>query len=207
MLSKGGLLFRAGTPLDSLYLVRSGSLKITMVGDSGDEQILGFFLPGELLGFDALSTQQHTCTANALELSNVCVLPYQQLTKFCQQVPALQRSLMRLIGREISAEQELLLNINRRQALGRVAAFLLSLSHRYRRLGYSSNEFRLSMSRQDLGNYLGLTIETVSRTVSRLQQSGLIAVERRFIRILKLEALNDVCHGEQDDPLSQHARA
>ncbi|OGT82727.1 MAG: hypothetical protein A3H91_16445 [Gammaproteobacteria bacterium RIFCSPLOWO2_02_FULL_61_13] len=195
-IAKGAVLFRAGEPLDSLYLVRSGSLKVQLQTESGDEQIIGFFLPGELMGLDALGTHHHTCTAKALEISSICNLPYDELSDICSHVPALHESLMRLIGMEITAEQELLLSINQRQALGRVAAFLLALSHRFQRLHYSPREFRLTMSRYELGNYLGLTIETVSRAVSRLQQDGLIKVDRRSIRILNPEGLQEICQGE-----------
>jgi CRP/FNR family transcriptional regulator len=124
-------------------------------------------------------------------------MPYDALSDICSHVPALQESLMRLIGQEITAEQELLLSVNRRQAVGRVAAFLLALSHRYQRLHYSAKEFRLTMSRYELGNYLGLTIETVSRAVSRLQQEELIAVDRRSVRIINPGGLQDICNGEQ----------
>ncbi len=195
-IAKGAVLFRAGDPLDSLYVVRCGSMRAHLHTECGDEQIVGFFLPGELLGFDALGTHRHTCTVRALELSSVCILPYGELNEICSHVPALQESLMRLIGQEITAEQELLLSINRRQAIGRVAAFLLALSHRYARLHYSPKEFRLTMSRFEMGNYLGLTIETVSRAVSRLQQEGLIAVDRRSIRILNLDGLQGICRSE-----------
>ena len=195
-IAKGAVLFRAGDALDSLFLVRSGSLKVQLQTESGEEQSVGFFLPGELMGLDALATHKHTCTARALELSSVCILPYDALSEICSHVPALQESFMRLIGQEITAEQELLLSINRRQAVGRVAAFLLALSHRYQRLHYSPREFRLSMSRYELGNYLGLTIETVSRAVSRLQQDNLIAVDRRSIHILNADGLHDICRGE-----------
>ena len=194
--AKGGALFRAGEPLKSLYLVRSGSMKVLLQAESGDEQIVGFFLPGELMGLDAMATRQHTCTAKALELSSICILPYDEFSEICSHVPALHESLLRLIGLEMNAEQELLLSINQRQALGRVAAFLLALSHRFQRLHYSPKEFRLTMSRYELGNYLGLTIETVSRAVSRLQQDGLIKVDRRSIRILNPGGLLEICQGE-----------
>ncbi len=196
--SRGGALFRSGDALDAFFLVRSGSVKATLQNESGEDQIVGFFLPGELVGLDALGTNHHTCTARALETSNVCILPHDALTEICSHVPALQASLMRLIGMEITAEQELLLNINNRQAVGRVAAFLLALSHRYERLHYSPREFRLSMSRHELGNYLGLTIETVSRAMSRLQQERLISVDRRLIRILDAGGLRRVCAGDAD---------
>jgi CRP/FNR family transcriptional regulator len=202
LLSKGEVLFRTGEQLSSLYMIRSGSLKAGLLTNSGDDQIVGFFLPGELVGFDALGTNVHTCTATALEHSSVCFLPYDALTDLCNEVPALQASMMRLIGMEISTEQELLLNINRRQAIGRVASFLVSMSLRYKRLHYSPGEFRLSMSRYDLGNYLGLTIETVSRAMSRLQQAGLIAVDRRLVRLLDPDRLQRICNGDEDDAIT-----
>jgi CRP/FNR family transcriptional regulator len=206
-LVRGATLYRAGDPLESIYLVRSGSLKATLEDDNGDQQIIGFFLPGELMGFDALGTNRHTCTAEALELSSLCTLPYRQLTEVCRSVPDLHESLLRMVGREMSVEQDLLLTINRHHAEARVAAFLVSLSNRFQRLGYSPFDFRLPATRAELGNYLGLTVETVSRSVTQLQERGMISVARRRIRIPDFSALHRLCHGSEMEPPARRSHA
>jgi CRP/FNR family transcriptional regulator len=194
-LGRGDLLFRSGDALGSLFAVRSGSAKMVIGNHRGEEQILGFYLPGEVVGFDALNTGFHTCSAMALETSSICSLPYSQLAEISRGVPALQEQVLRLIGREMSIENELLLTINKKSADERIATFLLSLSNRFKRLGYAAHEFRLSMSRQEIGNYLGLTIETVSRTFTRLQKRQLISAQRRLVKLLDVEALHELSHG------------
>jgi CRP/FNR family transcriptional regulator len=205
--ARGATLFNAGDSLEFIYVVRSGSLKVSLEHDSGDQQVIGFFLPGELLGFDALGTNRHTCTAEALELSTLCTLPYRQFMEVCRHIPELHESLLRMVGRELTMEQDLLLNINRHHAEQRVAAFLLSLSHRFQRLGYSPLEFRLTMTRAELGNYLGLTVETVSRSMSQLQERGMISVERRRIHIRDFSTLHGLCHGSESEPPARRSRA
>jgi CRP/FNR family transcriptional regulator len=194
-LARGDHLFHSGDPLGSLYAVRSGSAKLVMGNHMGEEQILGFYLPGEVVGFDAINTGFHTCSAMALETSSICSLPYTQLSEISRHVPSLQEQVLRLIGREMSIENELLLTINRKSADERIATFLLSLSNRFKRLGYAQNEFRLSMSRQEIGNYLGLTIETVSRCFTRLQKRRLITTQRRSVKLLDVNALHEMSHG------------
>lgn len=190
---KHSVVFRCGDRLDSLFAVRSGSIKLCLANDDGEEQILGFYLPGEIFGLDAIELGQHTCTATALETSSVCAFPYANLSEVCRQIPALHGQLMQLVGKELNNENRLLLTISKKSAEERLATFLISLSSRFGRLGYSFNEFRLSMSRQEIGNYLGLTIETVSRILTRFQKAGLIAIERRFVSILDMPALRDAC--------------
>ncbi len=194
-LDRGEHLFRSGDVLGSLYAVRSGSAKLVMGNSKGEEQILGFYLPGEVVGFDAINTGFHTCSAMALETSSICTLPYSQLSEISRSLPTLQEQVLRLIGREMSIENELLLTINRKSADERIATFLISLSNRFRRLGYAQNEFRLSMSRQEIGNYLGLTIETVSRSFTRLQKRRLITTQRRAVKLLDVNALHEMSHG------------
>ena len=200
-LHKGDHLFRRGDPLGSLYAVRSGSVKVSAITDQGDEQILGFYLPGELLGLDAIEHGRHSCAAVALETSSVCGFPYSQLNAICKDIPALHEQMNRLMGREISQENELLLTISRKNAEERIATFLLSLSMRFQRLGYSATKFRLSMSRGEIGNYLGLTIETVSRVFTRFRQSGLISAGRRFVEVTDMDGLKRICTGPNDSSL------
>ena len=198
-LRKGEYVFRAGDPLRSLFTVRSGCLKLSQQGDDGEEQIIGFYLPGETVGLDGVETGVHQCTAVALDTSSLCALPYGQLTTICKEVPALQELMFRLMGREISLENQLLLTISKKNAEERLATFLSSLSNRYKRLGFSASEFRLSMSRQDIGNYLGLTIETVSRIFGRLQKRECIAIKGKHVQILDNDKLNYLCTNASDN--------
>lgn len=206
-LHRGDFLFRSGEAVSSLFAVRSGSIKLYAMTPGGDEQIIGFYLPGEILGLDGIQTDAHTCSAVAMETSSACAIPYAQLKGICGQVPSLQDHMFRLFSRELSTENELLLSITRRSADERVAAFLLSLSGRFQRIGYSPSEFRLSMSRQEIGSYLGLTIETVSRVLSRLQGQGVIALQRRQVSILDPERLRALGHGASPTPDSAQCSA
>ncbi len=198
-LHKGDHLFRSGDPLSSLYTVRSGSVKLFTHSDDGDEQIIGFYLPGEIVGLDGIEDNEHSCTAVALETSSLCTFPYTQLTDVCKKVPALQDQMFRLMGREISYENKLLLTISKKSAEERIATFLSSLSVRFRQLGFSADEFKLSMSRQEIGNYLGLTIETVSRIFSRFQKKNYIIIDKKHIQILDRHSLETMCAGTTGD--------
>ncbi len=194
-LHKGDHLFRAGDALSSLYAVRSGSIKLFTNSDDGDEQIIGFYLPGEIVGLDGFDNLIHSCSAVALETSSLCNFPYTQLMDICKTIPALQDQMFRLMGREISHENRLLLTIGKKNAEERIATFLISLSVRFHQLGFSAEEFKLSMSRQEIGNYLGLTIETVSRTFSRFQKSNHIAINNKHIQIINRDAIKKACGG------------
>lgn len=179
----GESLFRTGQEFKSLYAVRSGFFK-TLIGSSdGREQITGFQLPGELLGLDGVSTETHSVDAIALEDSEVCVLPYTQLEKIAGDFVPLQHQLHKVMSREIVREQGVLMLLGSMRADERVAAFLLNLSERYKQLGYSSDEFVLRMTRQEIGGYLGLKLETVSRAFSSLQKQKLIDVDGKKVKI------------------------
>lgn len=198
-LHKGDHLFRTGDTLSSLYTVRSGSIKLYTHSDDGDEQIIGFYLPGEIVGLDGIENTTHCCSAVSLETSSLCSFPYLQLTDVCKKVPALQDQMFRLMGREISYENKLLLTISKKSAEERIATFLSSLSIRFKHLGFSADEFKLSMSRQEIGNYLGLTIETVSRIFSRFQKKKYIEIDRKYIQILDRPSLEKICKGTTTD--------
>ncbi|MBT7953209.1 MAG: fumarate/nitrate reduction transcriptional regulator Fnr [Gammaproteobacteria bacterium] len=204
-LHKGDHLFRSGDPLSSLYAVRSGSIKLYIHSNDGDEQIIGFYLPGEIIGLDGMEHNSHSCSAVALETSSSCTFPYTQLTDVCKKIPALQDQMFRLMGREISYENKLLLTISKKSAEERIATFLSSLSLRFRQLGFSADEFKLSMSRQEIGNYLGLTIETVSRIFSRFQKKEYIAIDRKYIQILDRPSLEGLCKGNSSDSKNSSA--
>jgi CRP/FNR family transcriptional regulator len=191
-LSKGDFLYRVGDPFRSLFAIRSGSTKTCEIAADGSVQITGFHLPGELLGFDAISSETHPCDVVALETTEICELPFGKLETLARELPGLQRQLFRIMSREIMEEEVQLLMLGRMKAEERLAAFLLSFSRRYQRLGHSPNDLRLPMSRQDLGDYLGLALETVSRLFSRFQEEKLIIVQGRSVQLLNIDALKDV---------------
>ncbi|MBI2993421.1 MAG: fumarate/nitrate reduction transcriptional regulator Fnr [Gammaproteobacteria bacterium] len=197
-LRRGEVLYRAGGSFHAIYAVRSGALKIFSGSEDGHEQILGFYLPGELLGLDGMDKDLHKCTAVALETSSVCTLPFNQLSVLCEKIPGLQKRLFRLIGREIGVEHELLLMMGQKDAEERLAIFLVTLAARFKRRGYSQSEFRLPMSRHDLANYLGLTPETVSRLFGRFRKNGLIETNRSLVKLLDMSRLVTLCAGPED---------
>ena len=192
-LERGGTLFRQGDPFQALYVVRSGALKTCVEDDAGGQQILGFHLPGELVGVDAVAHDRHQCSAEALERSSICELPYSQLQTVVAEVPALQRQLMRVVSRELVSEQGHLVMMGRQQAQERLAIFLRSLSERYGRLARDASTLTLPMSRYDIANYLGLVVETVSRLFTRMEDAGVLQVERKTVRILSPERLAALC--------------
>ena len=191
-LSKGEFLYRVGDPFRALFAVRSGSTKTCEIAADGSVQITGFHLPGELLGIDAISSEQHPCDVVALETTEICELPFGKLEAMARELPGLQHQLFRLMSREIMQEEAQLLMLGRMKAEERLAAFLLSFSRRYQNLGHSPTDLRLPMSRQDLGDYLGLALETVSRLFSHFQEEKLITVQGRSIKLLNMVRLKDV---------------
>lgn len=197
-LGQGEHLFRAGQSLGSLYVAREGALKTVAINEDGDAQVIGFHLPGELIGLDALGSGRHACDAEALTAATICEIPLGQLETICAQVPGLQHQLLRIIGKGINRDQTHLEMLGRRQASERVALFLHGLSERYRLLGMSSDSFLLPMSREDIGSYLGMAIETVSRTLTKMQDEGIIGVRRRQVRILDAVRLEAMVHGDDD---------
>lgn len=176
-------LFHVGSPFNSIYVVRSGSLKTYSPTIDGQEQVTGFHLPGELLGLDAIGKGHHPCVAKALETTSVCEVPFERLEGLTQELPTLQHQLLRLMSKEIFDDQELMLLLGKKTAEARLSAFLLSISLRFKQRGFSSTEFYLSMSRNDIANYLGLAVETVSRMFTRFQEDGIINAERKHIMI------------------------
>ena len=189
-IARGDQLFASGDKFRSIYAVRSGSLKTSVLTEDGRELVTGFFLPGEIVGLDAIGTGEHTCGARALETTGVCEIPYDELETIGARIPSLPRQLLRIMSREMHHDQLLLLLLGKRSADERLAAFLLSLSQRFGLRGYSPNEFNLSMSRNDIGNYLGLAVETVSRLFSRLQEDGTLVVRSRHVRLLDIQHLH-----------------
>jgi len=190
----GEHLYRAGDKFTSIFAVRSGSIKTYMIDDDGIEQITGFYLPGEVLGFDGIDNESYGCNVIALDTSTVCEIPFARMEELSLQVPSLQRHFHQLMSRQIELNHRLLLTISKKNAEGRVATLLLSLSQRNSRRKLSPTAMRLPMSRMDIGNFLGLTIETVSRTFSRLQKENIISVDGREVIINDHEKLSELSH-------------
>lgn len=188
-LKRGQTLFRCGERFQCIYVVRSGSLKTVQPAEEGDGQIMGFHIPGELLGFDAISEDHHRCDAVALERTSVCAISLPRLEEVSARFPSLQRQLHRIISREMGHDQDHLAALGRHTARERLALFLCDLAERLEGAGYSATEFRLTMTRQEIGNYLGLALETVSRLFRKLANEGLVDIEGRQLRIKRPEAL------------------
>lgn len=189
---KGDHLFEAGKPLQALYAVRTGSFKTYTLTEQGEEQITGFHLPGDVIGFDAIGSQQHPSYAQALETAMVCEIPFHTLESLLDQLPKLRQQLMRLMSQDISGDQQMMLLLNRKTAEEKLAAFLTNLAQRFGNRGFSKKEFRLTMTRGEIGNYLGLTVETISRLLGRFHKDELIHVDGKLIVITNFEALSKV---------------
>jgi len=191
---RGEHLYRAGDVFESIYAVKSGSLKTSTITEEGREQVTGLHLPGELFGMDAISSGMHCCSAMALERSSVCEIPFSQLEELGTQIPSLMRQTVRIMSKELLRDKRIM-QITKNSAPGRLAAFLLGLSERFRERGFATQDYHLSMSRIDIGNYLGLADETVSRLFTRFQEDGLLAVERKHIRLIDVPRLQAVARG------------
>lgn len=191
---KKGYLFHRDDKQHSIYAVKAGAIKTSLATPDGEEQILGFYLPGDLLGFDAFAHDRHTCDAQALDDTLVCELSMGDFQELCGKLPQMRSQMMRQFGTEIEREQMLLLTLGQMRTEERLATFLSSLSERNRERGFSTHEFNLPMARHDLANYLGMAVETLSRMFSRLQDEGIIAVKHRLIRIKDMDRLKQLAH-------------
>ena len=185
-MKKGDFLFRQGDTFASVYAVRSGSLKTFSVTDCGEEQITGFHLPSEFVGLSGMDTELYPVSAIALETTSICEIPFDRLDELSAHLPQLRRQLMRIMSREIRDDQQMMMLLSKKTADERIATFLVNLSARFRARGYSPQQFRLAMSRNEIGNYLGLAVETVSRVFTRFQQNGLLAAEGKEINLINL---------------------
>lgn len=201
-LVKGEPLFELGQPFKSLYAIRTGSVKVYLPTNEGDEQIVGFHMPGELLGFDGMGHDVHCCSAVALESSSICELPYSRLHDLSHELPSLTDHFMTLMSHEIADEHAMMLMLAKKSAEARMATFLLSLSARFSKRGFSAKQFNLTMSRHDIANYLGLAVETVSRIMTHMQEEGLIDVDRRFVSIVDMPGLRSLA-GIRDPQVTQ----
>ena len=187
--ARGDYLYRSGDKFQSLYAIRKGSFKTQVLHEDGREQVTGFQMTGEIIGLDAICTDHHTCDAVAMESSEVCELPFNKLEALSRELPSLQRHLHKIMSREIVRDQGIMLLLGSMRAEERLAVFLLNLSQRFAVRGLSPTQFQLRMSRQEIGSYLGLKLETVSRAFSQFQSSGLISVNTRSIELIDLPGL------------------
>jgi CRP/FNR family transcriptional regulator, anaerobic regulatory protein len=185
----GDTLYREGDRFQYIYAVRSGTLRSSLTLSDGREQVSGFHIAGELVGLDGVAQSRHASTTIALEDSEVCAISYTALSELAASTSGMQHIVSRLMSREILREHTLMMLLGSMSAEERLAAFLLNLSQRFAARGYSEREFHLRMSRAEIGSYLGMKLETVSRAFSAFQQQGLLEVDKRHIRILDLEQL------------------
>jgi CRP/FNR family transcriptional regulator len=188
-IERGECLYRAGDKFHSLYAVRSGFFKTLQTLEDGREQVTGFHMAGEIMGMDGIGPEEHGSSAVALENSEVCVIPYSRLENLGQDMHFLHRQFHKVMSREIVREHGVMLLLGTMRAEERLAAFLLNLSQRFTARGYSASEFNLRMTREEIGSYLGLKLETVSRAFSKFQEDGLISVHQKNIRILDVAGL------------------
>lgn len=198
-IKRGGTLFHAGESFSALYAVRIGFFKTSLTTEDGRDQVTGFQMAGEIIGLDGIVNDRHTCDATALEDAEVCVMPFDRIEDISREVGALQKHVHRIMSREIVREHGVMLLLGSMRAEERLAAFLLNLVQRLQARGFSRSELILRMTREEIGSYLGMKLETVSRTFSRFADEGIIEVKQRHIHILDGEALKllvnpQVCH-------------
>ena len=198
-IKRGSTLFHNGEPFTSLYAVRTGFFKTSLTTEDGRDQVTGFQMAGEIIGLDGIVNEHHTCDAIALEDAEVCVMPFDRIEEISREVGALQKHVHRIMSREIVRENGVMLLLGSMRAEERLAAFLLNLVQRLQARGFSRTELILRMTREEIGSYLGMKLETVSRTFSRFADEGIIEVKQRHILIQDAEALKrlvnpQVCH-------------
>lgn len=198
-LQKGDHAFRQDEDFRSVYAVRSGTLKCYRNTPQGDEQVTAFYFPGEVFGMDGISKHRHPSSAIALETSAICEIPFERLGELSIKIPSLQRHFFQLMSQEIAEDQQLITMLSKNSAEQRVATLLLGISARNSQRRFSATAFRLAMSRSDIGNYLGLTVETVSRIFTRLQKNGVISADGKEVSILNVEKLRAAADGLSQD--------
>jgi len=192
---RGELLYRIGEPLRAVYAIRCGSVKSYVLTNDGRVQITGFHITGEVIGLGAMAANQYMSEARALETTMVCEVPIDVLDAYSEEVPSVRQQMLKIMSQEILDNQELMLLLGKKNADERLATFLLSLSRRFQRRSYSPSQFNLSMSRSDIGNYLGMAEETVCRVFTRFQDDGLLTTERRQVQLLDQDRLKSISLG------------
>jgi CRP/FNR family transcriptional regulator len=198
-MGKDAVLFRAGEPMRSVFVSQSGGFKTVAVSEAGEEQVIGFYFPGELIGLEGLRDGRFRTDAVALETAQVCEVPLSALERVAAQRVDFQRQMLKAVGDGMARHQDHLELLGRKQAQERLAMFLHGLSERQRRLGRDPNRLNLPMSRSDMGSYLSLVIETVSRGLSKLQDEGIIAVKGRHLQVLDPDRLAAMAQGDEPD--------
>jgi CRP/FNR family transcriptional regulator len=186
---QGQMLYANADPFTSLYAIRTGFFKTCVVNEDGREQVTGFQMAGEIIGLDGIVSDQHSCNAIALEDAEVCIMPFASVEDLSREIPALQRHVHRIMSREIVRENGMMMMLGNMRAEERLAAFLLNLVQRLHARGFSQSEMVLRMTREEIGSYLGLKLETISRTFSKLSDEGIIEVKQRYVKILAPDAL------------------
>ncbi len=189
---RGTTLFRTGERFTSLFAIRTGFFKTSVVSEDGKDQVTGFQMAGEIIGLDGIVNDHHTCDAVALEDAEVCVMPFDRVEELSREVISLQRHVHKIMSREIVREHGVMLLLGSMRAEERLAAFLLNLVQRLNARGFSKSELVLRMTREEIGSYLGLKLETVSRTFSKFVEDGIVEVKQRHIRIVNEEMLKDI---------------
>lgn len=192
-------MFRQGDEFKAVYAVRAGTLKCYRTTPQGEEQVTAFYFPGEVFGMDGISKNSHPSSAVVLETSAVCEIPFERLGELSISIPSLQRHFFQLMSQEIAEDQQLITMLSKNSAEQRIAALLLGISARNAQRKLSATAFRLTMSRADIGNYLGLTVETVSRIFTRLQKNAVISADGKEVSILDAGKLRDVADGLSHD--------
>ena len=196
-IKRGAALFRNGEPFTSLYAIRTGFFKTCIATEDGRDQVTGFQMAGEIIGLDGIVNDRHSCDAVALEDAEVCVMPFDKLEQLSREVTALQNHVHKVMSREIVREHGVMLLLGSMRAEERLAAFVLNLVQRLAARGFSKSELVLRMTREEIGSYLGLKLETVSRTFSKFAEEGIVEVKQRHLRILDTEALKRIVNSQQ----------
>jgi CRP/FNR family transcriptional regulator len=200
-IARGDHLFRNGDKFNALFAIRTGFFKTRISAEDGRDQVTGFQMAGELMGLDGIVSDHHTCDAVALEDAEVCVMPFDRIEELSREITSLQRHVHKIMSREIVRENGVMLLLGSMRAEERLAAFLLNLVQRLHARGFSQTELVLRMTREEIGSYLGLKLETVSRTFSKFVDDGLVEVKQRHVRILNADGLKLVvnsqnCHSD-----------
>ena len=195
---RGEHLYRAGQDFESIFAIRSGFFKTDVLLEDGRDQVTGFQMAGELLGLDGISTEHHSCNAVALEDSEVCHIPFSRLEHLSREIQTLQHHFHKVMSREIVREHSVMLLLGSMRAEERLAAFILNLVQRLHARGFSSSELVLRMTREEIGSYLGLKLETVSRTFSKFVEEGMVEVKQRHVRILDTAALQRLVNSQHE---------
>lgn len=195
-LRKGDTLFRPGERFTTLYAIRLGSCKTVLLAEDGRDQVAGYHMTGDIIGTDGIARELHECQAIALEDTEVCAIPFARIEELSRASAQVLRNLHRMLATEIARDRHVMLMLGTMRADQRLAAFLLDLAQRYHARGYSSSEYVLRMTRDEIGSYLGLKLETVSRTFSKFVDDGIIEVKQRYVRILETDALRKIVNSQ-----------